>query len=65
MRDFHWELARLAGLIDPADDGAEVDIIRTEMCVAAGHNLHWADRKGRVLCPPMSTAEACEKGIEL
>lgn len=50
---------------DPADDGQEVDIIRREMQIAAGVSLHWTDRDGHVLCPPMTTDEDSRKGIQL
>ena len=50
---------------DPAEDGPEVDIIRREMQIAAGVALHWTDKDGNVLCPPMTTAEASQKGIQL
>lgn len=46
-------------------DGPEVDIIRREMQIAAGVSLHWADGDGHILCPPMTTDEACQKGIQL
>jgi len=48
---------------DPAADGIEVEVIRREMQIAAGVALHWADRDGHILCPPMTTAEASAKGI--
>jgi hypothetical protein len=35
------------------------------MQIAAGVSLHWADGDGHILCPPMTTDEACQKGIQL
>jgi hypothetical protein len=50
---------------DPADDGIEVLVIRREMEIAAGRSLHWSDADGRVIYPPMTTAQCSERGIEL
>ena len=49
----------------PTNDGQEVEIIRREMQIAAGVALHWTDKDGNVLCPPMTTDEASQKGIQL
>ena len=49
----------------PTNDGPEVEIIRREMTIAAGLALHWTDKDGNVLCPPMTTDEASRKGIQI